>query len=162
MKKILISLAAVASVVSAAAPAAAQPFGFDSGFGVNAREARASNQIMRCVRQGTMSWHEARALRGELARIERIEWRMRQGGLSPREAAYLNALLSRLEVRIRRACRPDFGYGYNSRFEQYGQRGDHHRGDRFDHRRGDRDDDRRGGRGHGGHRGGDRGPVVLR
>jgi hypothetical protein len=40
--------------------------------------------------------------------IERLEWRLRQGGLSFVEYRILSSRLSRLETQIRVACRPDF------------------------------------------------------
>jgi hypothetical protein len=106
VKKLLISVAAIATLASATA-ASAQPFVPGLG-GINAREAAAARRIAWCEAHHRMTHRQAAFLRFQLRMIERLEWRLRQGGLSFVEYRILSARLSRLEAQIRVACRPDF------------------------------------------------------
>jgi len=107
MKKLLLALTALASIAGAAAPAAAQPFGFYPNYdGIDRREAADARRIEWCVRVGGMSWQEARELRFELRQIQMLEARMRFGGLSPVEYFILSRRLARLEAEIRATCHP--------------------------------------------------------
>jgi hypothetical protein len=106
MKKFLVSLVALASIAGAAAPAAAQPFGFDGDFGnFNRREHRAERQINACQRFGNMSHWEARSLRGQLRQFDHQLRAARWGGINRFEFVQLERSMDRIERRIRRECR---------------------------------------------------------
>lgn len=122
MKKILISLAAFATLATATA-ASAQPTSFTLFNSINGREAAAARRIAWCEAHHRMSHAQAAALRSQLRMIERIEWRLRHGGLTFAEYRYLSGLLSRLEARIRVACRPDFVVVNPHAFERIPHRG---------------------------------------
>ena len=119
MKKVLLSVAALASL-AAAVPAMAQPYGDynrgydndyrtygyergynDRAFNINARERQLSMLIDRGRRDGSISWVEARRLRSELARIEYLEQRYRVNGLNGWERADLDRRLDRLALQLR-------------------------------------------------------------
>ncbi len=119
MKKILLSVAALASL-AAAVPAMAQPYGdynrgYDNGyqhygydrgyndraFNIDARQRQLAMLIDRGRRDGSISWIEARQLRNELARIEYLEQRYRVNGLNGWERADLDRRLDRLALQIR-------------------------------------------------------------
>jgi hypothetical protein len=130
MKKVLLSLAAVASV-AAAAPAMAQPvvtFSFGSrggdyyngyGYGagsINQREQRIAWEIRRGEQTGRLNWREARDLRNGLMRVEQMERQYAWNGLSRAEYIDLSRRLSRLENRVEVAMN-DYD---NDRYDRYG------------------------------------------
>jgi hypothetical protein len=141
MKKLLLTCAAMASLV-AAMPAAAQPFGGGYGGGGDLyRQAQhAERQIEWCQRSGGLSWREARSLRYQLQMIEQQIADARYGGIDRHEYWRLQRQLQRIEMQIRYEC---------------------HDGDRDPgfHRGGDDGDD--GDFGGRGGRGGGHGPVIL-
>ena len=114
MKTLLASVAAVAALTAVAAPAAAQPYGYDrsasersydrgdryGGHQVDRREERIAHQIERGLRNGSLTRREAARLHNELRDIERLEARARYGGLSRWERAQLDNRLDRLEARL--------------------------------------------------------------
>jgi len=123
MKKLLLSLAAVASV-GTALPAAAQTWDHNrpaydqnrpsddhnrptyghNGPGlngaINQREADLRARIDRALQRHTITRVQAQRLRDELRRIEMIERQYRHGGMTRREAAALNARLDRVQVQL--------------------------------------------------------------
>ena len=71
--------------------------------GINARQHREQQRIFRGIRNGELTWNEARRLEGGLSRIRRVERRARADGyLSPRERARLQHGLNRESRRIHR------------------------------------------------------------
>lgn len=127
MRKILLSLAAIASV-AAAAPAIAQPsftFSFgnrDYGAGsINERERQIHWMIQQGERSGRLDWREARTLRTTLMRVEELERRYAWNGFTRAEYIDISRRLSRVENRVqvamndydpRRNDRYGYGYGY--------------------------------------------------
>lgn len=96
MKRILLSLAALATV--AAAPLAAQAAPWQS---VNQRQANLEQRINQGVRSGQITRPEAARLRGEFKSISRLEANYRRSnGLSGRERADLDARFDRLSRQI--------------------------------------------------------------
>jgi len=96
MKRILISLAALATV--AAAPLAAQAAPWQS---VNQRQAKLEQRIDQGVRTGAITRPEAARLRGEFRSISRLEVSYRRSnGLSMRERNDLDARFDRLSRQI--------------------------------------------------------------
>jgi hypothetical protein len=135
MKKVLLSLAAVASV-AAAVPAMAQPFGhgpdrvIDVAYGrfdnnINQRQRDIAIRIDRGQRDGSLNWREARMLKGQLAQVASLEQRYRIGGLNGWERADLNQRLDRLSAQVR-SNRHDGeyggGYGHGRDHDGYGRR----------------------------------------
>jgi hypothetical protein len=121
MRKFLIPIAAAASALTMAAPAAAQwappvyryaPYNFNYGFsGVNfARSMQARVQRIRVdirameVRR-ILSFSEARALDREARHVERRIFRASRYGINPIEARNLEIQIRRLEVRVAREAR---------------------------------------------------------
>ena len=130
MKKLALSLAAIASV-AAAAPSIANaqlkfPWGYNNnGYAhssINQREQRIEWQIRQGQRNGEITFGEARSLRVQLASIERLERMYARGGLNRAEFIDLNSRLNRLEGQVSVAMN-DFdrgreygsGYGYGWR-----------------------------------------------
>jgi hypothetical protein len=122
MKTLLTALAAVAAVTVIAAPAAAQPYdgrherhdgydrydrhdrydrGFHDGWNVNQRQEQLERRIERGLRNGSLTYREARSLRAEFRDIARLEAHYRVNGLSYGERADLDRRFDRLEARIR-------------------------------------------------------------
>ena len=102
MKKILLSVAAVASL-AAAVPAMAQPYGPgrpEAAYNINQRQAQIARRIDRGQRDGSLSLREARRLRAELARIESLEHSYRHRGLSRWERADLDRRLDVLSRQV--------------------------------------------------------------
>lgn len=96
MKRILLSLAALAAV--SAAPLAAQAAPWQS---INQRQADLEQRIDRGVRTGQLTRPEAARLRDEFRSISRLEASYRRSnGLSPRERADLDARFDRLSRQI--------------------------------------------------------------
>jgi hypothetical protein len=107
VKKLLMSVAALATLASASA-ASAQPFG--GGYALypslHGREMADARRISWCEATHRMSHAQAAYLRYQLRMIQVLELRLRYGGLSYFEYRILSARLSRLEAQIRIACRP--------------------------------------------------------
>lgn len=114
MKKLLLSLAAVAALGAAAAPAAAQPYGdwdhryddraygrYDTGY-VDSLEWKINN----AARQGRISWGEARELRGELREVQPLAWRVQTGQARGWEVDRLQRAVNHIEYAVNRG-----GYG---------------------------------------------------
>ncbi|WGM38542.1 hypothetical protein [Caulobacter sp. NIBR1757] len=125
MKKMLMAVAAVATLGTAAAamPAAAQPYGgggygggyggYGHGGGIDARQDEIQNRIARAERNGRLNHREARRLREQLWEIKRIEARYRYDRhLSRWERSDLDQRLDRLAWRVRQEVRDDdYGHG---------------------------------------------------
>lgn len=131
MKKILLSIAAVATL-AAAVPAMAQSWdrghGYDGGptydrgagydrggsYGdINQRIREITFRIERGTRDGSLNWREARMLRGQLSGVQNLERRYSWDGLDGRERADLNARLDRLSYQVRGQRHDrDYGSGY--------------------------------------------------
>ena len=144
MKKILLSIAAAASV-AAAVPAMAQSWdrghgyeggptydrgdaygrgGYDRGAGygdINQRIREITFRIERGTRDGSLDWRESRMLRGQLAGVQNLERRYGWDGLDGRERADLNARLDRLSYQVRGQRHDrDYGSGYGDDRGGYG------------------------------------------
>jgi opacity protein-like surface antigen len=126
MKTLLLSLAAVAALGAAVAPAAAQPYGDDGrydhryegrGYGrldtsyVDSLEWKITN----AARQGVISWGEARSLKGDLRAVQPLAWRVQTGSARPWEVDRLQRTVSRIEYAVNRPPRYDRGYGHYDR-----------------------------------------------
>jgi len=98
MKKFL-ALAATASVLAMAAPAAAQ--GYGGWQPINQRQAQLDQRIDVGVRNGSLTRSEAVRLRAEFNDIAHLEARYRQGGLSTWERTDLDRRFDALSQRIR-------------------------------------------------------------
>jgi hypothetical protein len=135
MKKVLLSLAAVAAV-AAALPAAAQPYGQAYGYQgqrgydqrgwtpIEVRLERLHTRIERGVQNGRLTRREAQGLRMEFRDLVQRERVYSRDGLSWQERADLDARFDRLSARIRWERRDD-----DRRYD---------RDDRYDDRRYDR------------------------
>ena len=120
MKKVLLSLAAVAAV-SAALPAAAQPYGHAYGqrgydqrgydqrswTPIEVRLERLHDRIQRGVQNGRLTRREAQGLRMEFRDLVQRERVYGRDGLSWQERADLEARFDRLSARIRWERRDD-------------------------------------------------------
>lgn len=116
MKKVLLSLAAVAALASAAAPAAAQTYGYDRNAGRNDTE-RLERRIERAEMNGRLTRREAGRLRADVREVERVSWRYRQDGrLTQWERNDLDRRVASVEARLRfeRNDR-EYGQGYGYR-----------------------------------------------
>lgn len=121
MKKILLSLAAVGAVVTAAAPAAAQPwrdYGHDAGrydgrydgYHQPHRDGRLTTayvdsldwKIRAAARDGRISWDQARALRGEFRAVQPIAWRVQTGQANRWETERLERTVDHIEYAVSR------------------------------------------------------------
>lgn len=108
MKKILLSIAAVAAL-TAAVPAAA------SAHSINDRQEALDRRIDQGLRSGALTRPEAARLRGELREAARLEHRYRRDGLTRWERADLDRRFDRISVQIRyerRDGQRDYGQGY--------------------------------------------------
>ncbi len=122
MKALIASVFAVAAV-SAAVPAAAQPWGRPD-FG---RDRSESARIDVGLRNGQLTLREATLLRRDVARVRDLEWRYgRDGRITAGEARDLDrryaAVTQRLRFERRDADR-GYGYGYGQGGYGYGQGG---------------------------------------
>ncbi len=131
MKKIITTMAAL-SVVSIAAPAAAQY----RGGNLDNRIEHLQDRLQQGVQRGTISRGEAMPLRDRLRQLTRLERQFSRGGFSRNEQRILQQRIQSLRQQIHYAERSRGGYDR------------HDRDDRDD--RHDRDDDRRDGRRGGG------------
>jgi len=115
MKKLLVTVIAVAALGAVATPALAQP----GWRGINERQRELDDRIDRGVARGCLTRGEAIRLRAEFRTIAGLEVTYRaSGGLNDWERRDLDSRMDRLAQDIRRQCRDD------------DDRGD--RGDRFD------------------------------
>lgn len=102
MKKLIVSLAAVATIASMAAPAAAQGYRHQDGWqNINQRQDRIERRIDRGFHQGDLTRREANRLRDDFHRIARLESRYRVNGLTRWERADLDRRFDRLEAQLR-------------------------------------------------------------
>ena len=157
MRKVLVSLAAAASALAFAAPAAAQWAPQGQAYGYNnygqtralqARIDRVQWQIERLDRRNVLSEREARFLRAESRGVERTLRDRARHGLNPYEARDVESRITRLEYRVQREARDrngrwgNGGYGYNSGYGNNGYNGAY--ADRDRDGRNDRYEDDRG------------------
>lgn len=96
MKKIILGLAAAATLVGVAGPASAAPWQ-----SVNRQQASLDQRIDRGVRSGALTRNEAQRLRARFAQIQRLERQYRHGGLTVRERRDLDQRLAGLQRSIR-------------------------------------------------------------
>jgi TolA-binding protein len=96
MKKIVLGLAAAASLISVAGPASAAPWQ-----SVNQRQANLYQRIDQGIRNGALTRNEAAKLRTRFASIQRLEQQYRRGGLTVRERRDLDQRLADLARSIR-------------------------------------------------------------
>ncbi len=149
MRKVLISLAAAASALAFAAPAAAQfypgqPYGapYGNAYGYNnygqvrslqVRVDAVERQINMLDRRDRIRDRDADRLRDEANNIERRLHRAARYGLNGYEAQDINVRIARLEQRVRyslaRSGRYGYGNGYgwngygNNGYNGYGNNG---------------------------------------
>ncbi len=134
MKKIILTLAAVSALTATAAVAQPGP-GYGNGWdrevrqdrgpgfaapgvGIDARQAMIAQRIDRGQRNGAITRREAARLNAELREIERTEasFRRSRPGLTGREIAELDVRLDRLAVQVRMDRNDrEYGYGYGRR-----------------------------------------------
>ncbi len=117
MRKFLISIVAVGSVLAYVAPASAQswapptynypPYHYGYGFnGLNFARAmqRRVVRIRRDVRslqaRHIISWQEARSLENQAITVQERIWRASRNGIQPGEARRLESAIRRLEYRV--------------------------------------------------------------
>lgn len=156
MRTLLIPLAAAASALAVATPAAAQyypqpqhypvpqgpAYGYHNAYGqvraLQVRIDRIQRQIAHFDRRNIITNREARRLRDDSRDLER---RLRQAsryGLNPRESQNIQVRIARLEHRLFRDARDGRRWGYSAAYD----RDRDGRDDRYEGRRGrDRDDD---------------------
>ena len=131
MRKIIVSAALAASVLTVAAPAAAQwappPQGNAYGYNnygqvrrLQVRVDQLQRQIARMDSRNILSDREARQLREESRDLEHRLRRSARNGLSGQEAYSIERRIQRLEYRIQREARDGNRYGRQG-YNQYGQ-----------------------------------------
>lgn len=96
MKKIVLGLAAAATLAGVAGPAYAAPWQ-----SVNRQQASLDHRIDQGVRNGALTRNEAQRLRARFASIQRLEREYRRGGLTVRERRDLDQRLAALSRSIR-------------------------------------------------------------
>jgi hypothetical protein len=152
MRNILISLAAAASALAVATPAAAQyapqPRGYAYGHQGNWGQARAlqvridniQRQIAQLDRRNVLSDREARRLSQDARQLERRLRAVRQNGLHPNERYQIERGLAQLERRLWRDARD--GNRWGNGYQQAGayDRDRDGRDDRYEDDRGTRHD----------------------
>lgn len=115
MKKILLSIAAVAALGAAAAPAAAQPWGHGAGYGdprlTTSYVDSLDWKITNAAQTGRISWGEARDLRAQFRDVQTIAWRVQTGQASRGEALRLRAVVDRVDAAVNGGGRYAYGYG---------------------------------------------------
>jgi len=135
MRKVLIALATAASALAVAAPASAQiyvpqqpvpygaPYGNAHGYNnwgqVRSLQVRVDNlqrQIERLDNRDRISEREARRLREDARSLERRLHAVSRNGLSPNEAASINARIQGLEQRVWREAHDRNGYDNRRRW----------------------------------------------
>jgi hypothetical protein len=130
MKKILLSLTAVAALATAAAPAAAQTWrGQDNSYNNRPYAGAQRNnalsglewKINAASREGRISRGEARNLLNELRQLQPIAWRVQAGRASGSERQRFERTVNRIEratsgyARNDRHNGRDYGQGYGRR-----------------------------------------------
>jgi hypothetical protein len=107
MRTILIYTILAASVL-ASAPAAAQyrgepygDYGYRNGAGIERQIDEIKRRIDRARDHRAISREEARRLRYQADQLDRLADRVRRGGVSPREARYLQERVDRLRQQLR-------------------------------------------------------------
>lgn len=155
MRKVMISLAAAATALAFATPAAAQyypapppygnAYGYNGNFGqVRALQVRIDNverQIRHLDRRDVIRDRTADRLGKEADRIEKRLHRAARYGLNPYEANDINVRIARLEQQVRYAVGSrgwNNGYGYNGYYRDRDHDG---RNDRWEDDRGHHRDD---------------------
>ena len=146
MRKVLIGIAAVASALAVATPAAAQyhpapqGYGYNNNYGsVRSLQARVDNlqrTINRLDQRNILSEREANSLRNQSRDLERQIYRSARNGLNPRKAQSITYRISRLEQRIGYEARDGNRWGNNG----WSDRDRDGRNDRFEDDRGYRHD----------------------
>lgn len=141
MKTLIATLAAVGALTAVAAPAAAQPYGYDRDsynrdysynydrydrdysynrgwegrrdWSRSERAQIAERRIERGLRNGSLTPHEAAVLRDDVRDYARLEARMSYGGLAYNERNELDIQFERLMRKITNAAHnPYYGSGY--------------------------------------------------
>ena len=160
MRNVLITLAAAASALAVATPAAAQPYpqpygnayGYHNNYGqaraLKARIDAIQRQIERLDSRDVLSEREARRLRQDARELERRLRFARQNGLHPQERYDIERRLAHLERRLWRDARDgNGGWGKGSNDwdgDGYRDRDRDGRNDRYEDDRGRDHDGRRG------------------
>jgi hypothetical protein len=124
MKKILLSLAAIGVVATAAAPAAAEPWRDyrHDGYHQSHRDSRLTvahldrldERVRMAARRHQISWPEARQLRKELRFSRGKAVRYQNGTISRDDRRRLAETVDRVEMRVSRQASNDYprhGYG---------------------------------------------------
>jgi len=116
MKKLILSLAAVAAVGAAAAPAAAQSYRdhgrYDQSYG-RQYDSRLNTayvdsldwKIRNAAQERRISWDEARSLRSELRQVQPLAWRVQTGEARGWEVERLQRTVARVEQAVNRGSR---------------------------------------------------------
>jgi opacity protein-like surface antigen len=135
MKKILLSLTAVAALAAAAAPAAAQTWRGQDGYDQRGYDQRGYDhqrgyggahlttgyvdglqwKIRKAANEGRISRGEARGLMAEFRQVQPLAWRVQNGQASGWERQRLERTVNRIEQAVSgyaRNDRPDRDYGY--------------------------------------------------
>ena len=135
MKTILLSLAAVAALGAAAAPAAAQPWRDYGRYDGYQNPGRAPYRlttpyvdslewkITNAAQEGRISWGEARDLRSQFRQVQPIAWRVQTGEASPWETARLDRVVTRIEQSVD-GRRYGYARGYRD-YREYSDRDDY-------------------------------------
>ena len=118
MKNVLLSLAALAAVGAAAAPAAAQPWRGDHARYESHAPYRLTTsyvdglewKINNAAQEGRISWGEARELRREFRQVRPLAWRVQTGEARPWEVERLDRAVTHIEVAVNRGGRYRTGY----------------------------------------------------
>jgi hypothetical protein len=157
MRKLLITVAAAASALAIATPAAAQyypapqqGYGYNNGYNgygnrygavrnLQVRIDRLQQRIARFDSRDRISEREARRLREDSRDIEHRLRRSARNGLNPQEYASVDYRIQRLEQRIFRDARDGNRYGYNAG-GSWSDRDRDGRNDRYEDDRGTRHD----------------------
>jgi hypothetical protein len=116
MKKILLSIAAVAALGAAAVPAAAQPWSHGRYADSQLTSSYVDSldwKINNAARQGRISWGEARDLRTQLRQVQPIAYRVQTGQARGWETRRLQVAVDRIEQAVN-SYGPSYGpsYGY--------------------------------------------------
>ena len=134
MRKYLISLAALASAVTVASPAAAQSSGGSPAYGYDRqgygdyrggyesrrliaanreRMARIHGEIESATARGMLSPAEASRLHRRASQFDRELRMLERGGMTGQEGAIFDARADRLAQEVRARTGYGYGYGYN-------------------------------------------------
>ena len=97
MKKIVLSIAAIAALSAGAVPAMA----LGRGSGLDNRVDALQQQIQRGVQRGTISRNEAQPLRNRLRTLTQLERQYSRGGFSKTEQRSLEQRIDTLRKQIR-------------------------------------------------------------